>query len=100
MLILFYLILIPTKQIKNLNLNYSKHNMLEKNTNKIPIFTFHRLVSQEIKEKIFPNNQWVGSITIFEEMIKYLYDNGYKTISNEEFYNWYIEKLNMTKKLL
>ena len=98
MLIVLYLIVIPTKQIKNLNLNYLKQNMLEKNTNKIPIFTFHRLVSKEIKEKKYPNNQWVGSITIFEDMIKYLYDNGYKTISNEEFYNWYIGKVEYDKK--
>jgi len=37
----------------------------------------------------FPNNQYVGRITIFEEMMEYLYKNGYKTISTKEFYKWY-----------
>jgi peptidoglycan/xylan/chitin deacetylase (PgdA/CDA1 family) len=60
--------------------------------------TFHRLVPDDVKKKKFRKNQWVGSIKIFEEMIKFLYDNGYKTISTEEFYKWYIGKVQYDKK--
>ena len=59
------------------------------NTDIIPIFTFHRIVSDNIKNNNYKKNQWVSSVKVFEEQIKYLYDNGYKTISLDEFYCWY-----------
>ncbi len=59
-------------------------------TDHIPIFTFHRLVPDYIKNKKYSNNQWVGSIDVFATMMEYLYNNGYETISTEEFYEWYI----------
>ena len=31
-------------------------------------------------------------------MIKYLFDNGYNTISTEEFYKWYIREVNYNKR--
>lgn len=67
-------------------------------TKKIPVFTFHRLVPDDVKKKFFPYYEWVGSIKIFEEMIKYLYYNGYKTINTKDFYNWYIGKVQFKKK--
>ena len=67
-------------------------------TKKIPVFTFHRLVPDDVKQKFFPYYQWIGSIKIFEKMIKYLYDNGYKTINTTEFYSWYIGKVEYKKK--
>lgn len=60
-----------------------------KHTDRIPVLTFHRLVPDDVKKRVFPNNQWVGSVKVFEKMINYLYKNGYQTISTEEFYNWY-----------
>ena len=65
---------------------------------KIPILTFHRLVEDKVKKEMYPDNQWVGSIDVFEEMMKYLYDNGYKTISTEEFYKWYNKEIELPKK--
>lgn len=61
----------------------------EKNTDRIPILTFHRLVTDENKKKIYFNNRWVGSIEVFSQMMKWLYTNHYNTISTKEFYKWY-----------
>ena len=70
----------------------------EKYTSRIPIFTFHRLVPDDIKKVYYRGEEFVGSIKIFEEMIKYLYDNGYKTLSSNELYKWYIGESEFTKK--
>ncbi len=67
-------------------------------TDRIPILTFHRIVPNDVKLEKYPDNQWVGSVDVFAEMMKYLYDNGYQTISNEEFYEWYTGKRQFTKK--
>lgn len=60
-----------------------------KYTDRIPILTFHKLISDEVKRKKFINNQWVGSIDVFDQMMDWLYVNNYKTISTKEFYQWY-----------
>ena len=51
--------------------------------------TFHRLVPDEVKYLQFPKYRYVGRIKIFEEMMDYLFNNGYKTITTKEFYKWY-----------
>ena len=58
-----------------------------KYTDRIPILTFHKLISDEVKRKKFINNQWVGSIDVFDQMMNWLYVNNYKTISTKEFYH-------------
>lgn len=70
----------------------------EEMAEKIPIFTFHRIVSDELKNDRFKNDEWVASVKVFEEQIKYLYDNGYKTISMDQFYCWYEKKCEFPKK--
>ena len=55
----------------------------------ISILTFHRLISDEVKRRKFINNQWIGSIDVFAQMMEYLFVNNYKTISTKEFYQWY-----------
>lgn len=59
-------------------------------TDRIPVLTFHRLVPDDVKKDVYKDNQWVGSVDVFAEMMQYLYVNGYKTISTEDFYYWYI----------
>ena len=58
------------------------NNIPEKNASKIPIVTFHRLVPDNIKNTKYKENVWVGSIDIFESMMKYISDNNYKTTDN------------------
>ena len=60
------------------------------NTDRIPVLTFHRLVPDHVKKEKYANNQWIGSIDVFAEMMEWLYVNGYETISTEDFYEWYI----------
>ena len=67
-------------------------------TNKIPVLTFHRIVSDEDKKNIYRHNQWVGSAKVFESMMKYLHDNGYETISTNDFYEWYVGNREYSKK--
>ena len=69
-------------------------------TNKIPILAFHRIVPDDLKKKFYPYNKYVGSLKIFNEMMKYIYESGYKTISSEEFYEWYIGKVQYDNKAL
>ncbi len=59
-------------------------------TDRIPILTFHRLVPDDVKKEKYPDNQWVGSVTVFSQMMAYLYENDYTTINTEDFYEWYI----------
>ena len=64
----------------------------------IPILTYHNIVSEEIKNKKYKNDQWTGSVEDFKMQMKYLNDNGYKTISMDEFYNWYKGNIELPKK--
>lgn len=52
---------------------------------KIPILTYHGLCPEGVESK--------SSLTTpadhFEEEMKYLHDNGYRTLTPDEFYNWY-----------
>ena len=86
------------KKYNKKRLRIFKNTIKEKVTKRIPVFTFHRLVPEDVKKEIYPNNQWVGSITIFEKMIKYLFYNGYKTINTIELYKWYNKKVEYDKK--
>ena len=67
-------------------------------TNKIPILTFHRIVPDDLKKEVYATDQWVQSVNDFEKMMRYLYVNNYKTISVQEFYEWYVGKKEYDKK--
>lgn len=71
---------------------------LENVTSSIPILTWHRISKREIKNKYFPDNIWVNDLEIFKQQIKYLYENNYRTLSMDEFYKWYIGKIEYNKK--
>ena len=60
-----------------------------KYTARIPILTFHKLISDEDKRRKFINSKWIGSIDVFDQMMNWLYVNNYKTISTKEFYHQY-----------
>ncbi len=84
-----------------LSLNKKNNDSIDKEdiyAKKIPILTFHRLSYSKTKDKYFKDNQWVQSIDVFNEQMKYLYDNGYKTLNLDEFYCWYIGECNFPKK--
>ena len=67
---------------------------------KIPILTFHRIVSDENKKNQYSTNQWVSSVVDFEKQMKFLYDNGYRTISIQEFEKWYDKRIELPNKVV
>lgn len=69
-----------------------------KNADRIPIITFHRLVPSNIKESKYKDNKWVGSIDVFASMMKYIYDNNYKTLSTMELYKWLNKEIELPRK--
>lgn len=103
MIMILGILLLGTLSIIFINNKKVKSNMIAtavdaEYTDRIPVLTFHRLVPDDVKKTRYKNNQWVGSVKRFEEMMKYLYDNGYKTISSQEFYEWYIGEREYNKK--
>ena len=65
---------------------------------RIPILTFHRVVSDTSKRQLYHNDQWVASVKDYERQMKYLHDNKYRTISVEEFDDWYSGRIQLPKK--
>ncbi len=55
----------------------------------IPVLTYHRVSEHSIKETYFSENKWVNDLDDFKANMKYLHDNGYQTLSMDEFYAWY-----------
>ena len=88
--------------ILNKNENFYFHKNIDniKNITIIPVFAFHRLVPDDVKREIYPDREWVGSINVFEEMMEYIYQKGFKTINTEELYKWYIGEIEFNKKTL
>ncbi len=76
------------------------NNIPENNATKIPIITFHRLVPDNIKNTKYKENVWVGSIEIFESMMKYIHDNNYQTISSIELDKWLKSEIEIPKKVV
>lgn len=87
----------PTKSSSNIQADKKIENLY---TTKIPILTFHRIVPDDLKKERYTDNQWVQSVNDFEKMMRYLYVNNYKTISAQEFYEWYIGKREYDKKTI
>ncbi|MCQ4635270.1 polysaccharide deacetylase family protein [Anaerovorax odorimutans] len=75
-----------------------KITVRSKYADEIPVLTFHRLVSEKVKKMYFADEQWVASIEDFRQQMKYLHDNGYKTLSMDEFYDWYSGNREYPKK--
>ena len=71
----------------------------EKESRGIPVLTYHRVVKHEVKmsNRQYKNNKWVNDLDNFESNMKYLHDNGYRTLSMEEFYDWYCGRLKVNE---
>ena len=76
----------------------TKIKVIPYEASKIPILTFHRIVTDYNKKTYYRNDQWVASVSDFEKQMKYLYNNNYTTISCEEFENWYDKKYELPRK--
>ncbi len=67
----------------------NKKQVVNNSASKIPVITFHRTVDHESKLKYFKDSEWVNDASVMDEELKYLYENGWKSISLDEFYCWY-----------
>ncbi len=59
------------------------------NTDRIPVFTWHRIVNDNIKQKYFPDDEWVVSVSELACQFDWLADHGYKTIHLKDLGDWY-----------
>lgn len=73
-------------------------NVILKNITSVPILTYHNFMSDEEKRKYAASDKYVVSTTQFEKQLKYLKENGYNTISLEDFYKWYKGDITLTEK--
>ncbi len=85
-------LLLPTKAQNNPAFN-------GKNATRIPIITYHRVVSaKEKKDKKIKKNSLFISVSVFNKQMKWLHKHKYRTISTQEFYDWYTGKIKLPKK--
>ncbi len=63
-----------------------------------PILTFHRIVKDDVKNRLYKDNEWIAKVSDFEKQMKYLSDNHYNTLSLDEFNSWYSKKKEYPKK--
>ena len=71
----------------------------KKGVDKIPVLAFHRVVPNDDKWEVYPTDEWKASDKIFDEMMKYISDSGYRTLSLDEFYEWYTGKVDYNEKV-
>lgn len=55
---------------------------------KVPILCYHNVATKEENSKFPDEHLWTISVDNFEEEMKYLHDNNYKTLTMDEFYKW------------
>lgn len=75
-----------------------KEKYLVTNSDKIAVLGYHNLASDEDKDKYWRFDAWTDSTSSFDRQMKYLYDNGYQTISLDEYYEWLTGKKKLTNK--
>ena len=61
---------------------------LNLNEYQLPILMYHHVLPEKDIEKYFNDSDYVISSELFEEEMKYLYENGYRTIGIDEFVKW------------
>lgn len=64
----------------------------------VPVLTFHRIVEDRVKRRMYPNDQWTAAVSDFTNEIKYLKQNGYHSVTMDEFNAWYRGKIELDRK--
>ena len=71
----------------------------KKNAKRIPVITYHKFVSpQEWENGDLDLKSLYMKSTTFRQQMRWLHKHKYRTISTEEFYNWYIGRIILPKK--
>ena len=61
---------------------------------KVPVLAYHAVISSQEEA----NSSLIIVESAFDEQMKYLHDNGYKTLTLDEFRQWYLGKKELPKK--
>ena len=70
-----------------------------KNATKIPVLTYHMVVSNSKKGSArYRNSSLAVSRSTFDKQMKWLKKRGYRSINCEEFYLWHTGKINLPPK--
>lgn len=64
----------------------------------LPILGFHHIAPDDVAQSTFPNSMWVTKLSTFEEEMKYLYEEGYQTLSLQDVYEWKTKQKPLPKK--
>lgn len=76
-----------------------KEEVIIKNkATKIPVLSYHRTVTSDIKDKYFKDNAWVNDLDEVSKELEFLYNNGWKTIDLDEFYCWHNKECDYEEK--
>ena len=69
-----------------------------KGKNKVAVLCYHNLATVDEKANFPDENDWVIDVKNFEEQLKYLSKNNYKTLTMDEFYEWKQGKIDLPRK--
>lgn len=69
-----------------------------KYADEIPVFGYHRLCSGQYHRHIHEEKDLWTRVGHFEREMRWLHDNGYRTLSMDEFYSWYKGETELPKK--
>ena len=64
----------------------------------VPVLAYHGFMPENTKQQYYNDNKWIDSIEHFEEQMQYLHDNGWTTLTIDEFYDWQKKKKEIPKK--
>lgn len=76
----------------------SDSNASSENADRIPVITYHRICTDSYHRTLTDQGSLWHKLSSFEEEMKYLHDNGYTTLSMDEFYEWYKGERNVPSK--
>lgn len=65
-----------------------KNNNSGENATSVPVLIYHHFLIDEDKAKYEPTKDYSVSLSVFEEQLKYLKDNGYKSLTPSEMLCW------------
>ena len=68
------------------------------NAKSVPIIAYHHFMSKEERQKYAPYDKYIMDTELFEKELKYLKDNGYNSITLDDFYKWYTGQIPLTNK--
>lgn len=66
----------------------AKNNDSGENATSVPVLIYHHFLTDEDKAKYEPTKDYSVSLSVFEEQLKYLKNNGYKSLTPSEMLCW------------